>query len=102
MNMIAVITVALPILAVLTNMLTNVLKGICPLFAANAKLVSAVCAMLLTLGTAQGYLDQASAPVVWYWYAGAVVLGGVVAYVAMNGYDGMYEDLIRRLKGGSK
>lgn len=35
----------------------------------------------------------------WYWIAGGAAIGGVVAYVAMNGYDGLYEDLLKYLHG---
>lgn len=34
-----------------------------------------------------------------YWIAGGIAVGGIVAYVAMNGYDGLYEDLLKHLHG---
>lgn len=90
---------AFPLLVVLTNMLTNVVKGLCSVFADHAKIIAPVVAELLTLLVTAAYLQVFSIASVWYWYAGGVIAGGVVAYVAMNGYDGMYEDLIKHLKG---
>ena len=89
----------LPLLVVLTNMLTNVFKGLCAVFADHAKLIAPLVAELLTLAATAAYLEIFSVAATWYWYAGGAVAGLVVAYVAMNGYDGLYEDLIKHMKG---
>lgn len=89
----------LPLLVALTNMLTNVIKGLCGVFADHAKLIAPVVALALTLAATAAYLQIFSIQATWYWYAGGAVAGLVVAYVAMNGYDGLYEDLIKHLKG---
>ena len=98
MNIVTILMV-LPLLVALTNMLTNVIKGLCAVFADHAKLIAPVVALTLTLLATAAYLEIFSVAATWYWYAGGVVAGLVVAYVAMNGYDGMYEDLIKQLKG---
>lgn len=98
MNIVTILMV-LPLLVALTNMLTNVIKGLCDVFADHAKLIAPVVALTLTLLATAAYLEIFSVAATWYWYAGGVVAGLVVAYVAMNGYDGMYEDLIKQLKG---
>lgn len=98
MNIVTILMV-LPLLVALTNMLTNVVKGLCAAFAAHAKLVAPLVAELLTLLATAAYLEMFSVQATWYWYAGGAVAGLVVAYVAMNGYDGLYEDLIKHLKG---
>ena len=98
MNIVTVLMV-LPLLVALTNMLTNVIKGLCDVFANHAKLIAPVVALTLTLLATAAYLEIFSVAATWYWYAGGVVAGLVVAYVAMNGYDGMYDDLIKHLKG---
>ena len=98
MNIITVLMV-LPLLVVLTNMLTNVIKGLNGLFADHAKIIAPLAAEILTLLATAAYLQIYNVAATWYWYAGGVVAGGVVAYVAMNGYDGLYEDLIKHLKG---
>ena len=89
----------LPLLVVLTNMLTNVIKGLCEAFATHAKLIAPLVALTLTLIATAAYLQVFSVAATWYWYAGGAVAGLVVAYVAMNGYDGLYEDLIKHMKG---
>ncbi len=92
----------LPLLVALTNMLTNVIKGMCGAFANHARLVAPVVAVALTLAGTAAYLQIFSIQAAWYWYVGGFVAGLVVAYVAMNGYDGLYEDLIKHLKGMAK
>ena len=98
MNIVTILMV-LPLLVVLTNMLTNVLKNLCTLFAEHAKPIAPVVAVTLTLLATAAYLQIFSVAATWYWYAGGAVAGLVVAYIAMNGYDGLYEDLIKHLKG---
>ena len=98
MNILTILMV-LPLLVALTNMLTNVFKGLCAVFAYHAKVVAPIVAEILTLMATAAYLEIFSVPSTWYWYAGGAVAGLVVAYVAMNGYDGLYEDLIKHLKG---
>lgn len=51
-----------------------------------------------TLNTSR-YLDITGTAMTWYWIAGGIAVGGIVAYVAMNGYDGLYEDLLKHLHG---
>ena len=98
MNIVTILMV-LPLLVALTNMLTNVIKGLCTVFADHAKLIAPLVAELLTLLATAAYLEIFNVAATWYWYAGGAVAGLVVAYVAMNGYDGLYEDLIMHLKG---
>lgn len=98
MNILTILMV-LPLLVALTNMLTNVFKCLCAVFADHAKVVAPIVAELLTLMATAAYLEIFSVSSTWYWYAGGAVAGLVVAYVAMNGYDGLYEDLIKHLKG---
>lgn len=98
MNIVTVLMV-LPLLVALTNMVTNVVKGLCEAFAAHAKLIAPLVAELLSLLATAAYLEIFSVQATWYWYAGGAIAGLVVAYVAMNGYDGLHEDLIKHLKG---
>ncbi|MGM9640555.1 MAG: hypothetical protein ACI3V3_04240 [Faecousia sp.] len=98
MNIVTILMV-LPLLVALTNMLTNVIKGLCETFAQHAKLIAPMVAELLSLLATAAYLEIFSVAATWYWYAGGAIAGLVVAYVAMNGYDGLYEDMIKHLKG---
>ena len=96
------IFIMLPLLVALTNMGTNVIKGLCEVFASHARIVAPLVAEVLTLLATAAYLEIFSVQATWYWYAGGAVAGLVVAYVAMNGYDGLYEDFIKHLKGLAK
>ena len=96
---IVTILMVLPLLVAATNMVTNVIKGLCEAFASHAKLIAPLVAVTLTLLATAAYLQIFSVAATWYWFAGGTVAGLVVAYVAMNGYDGLYEDLIKHLKG---
>ena len=98
MNIVTILMV-LPLLVALTNMVTNVFKGLCEVFADYAKIIAPVVAEILTLIATAAYLEIFSVSATWYWYAGGAIAGLVVAYIAMNGYDGLYEDLIKHLKG---
>lgn len=98
MNIVTILMV-LPLLVALTNMLTNVIKGLCAVFSDHAKLIAPVVAEVLSLLATAAYLEIFNVQATWYWYAGGAVAGMVVAYVAMNGYDGLYEDMIKHLKG---
>ena len=98
MNIVTILMV-LPLLVALTNMLTNVIKGLCEAFSTHARLIAPLVAVALSLLATAAYLEIFSVATTWYWYAGGAVAGLVVAYVAMNGYDGLYEDLIKHLKG---
>lgn len=98
MNIVTILMV-LPLLVVLTNMLTNVLKGLCEAFAGHARIIAPLVAELLSMAATAAYLHIYAIQATWYWYVGGAIAGGVVAYVAMNGYDGLYEDLIKHLKG---
>lgn len=98
MNIVTILMV-LPLLVALTNMLTNVIKGLCAVFSDHAKLIAPVVAEALSLLATAAYLEIFNVQATWYWYAGGAVAGMVVAYVAMNGYDGLYEDMIKHLKG---
>lgn len=83
----------------LTNIFTNIVKGFGAPFADHAAVVAPIVAELLTLLATIAYLDITGTAMTWYWIAGGIAVGGIVAYVAMNGYDGLYEDLLKHLHG---
>ena len=93
---------AFMVLVILTNMLTNIIKGWGGVFGARPQIVVIVVAELLTMAATAAYIQWMSVAAVWYHYAGGTIAGGVVAYVAMHGYDGLYEDLVANLKGLKK
>lgn len=90
------------VLVILTNMITNVIKDWGGVFAQRPKVVVVVVAELLTMAVTVAYIQLMSVAAVWYHYAGGAVAGLVVGYVAMYGYDSLYEDLVAHLKGIKK
>ena len=90
------------VLVILTNMITNVVKEWGGIFEKRPKIVVIVVAELLTMAATATYIQLMSVAAVWYHYAGGAVAGLVVGYVAMYGYDSLYEDLVAHLKGIKK
>lgn len=91
------------ILVALTNVLVNVIKNVITVQHPQRVVVGvAILLTLIVLVGAAVYLDFTT----WYQWAGAalaaLVGGGLVAYVAMYGYDQGYDDivaLVQRLIG---
>lgn len=83
------------ILVVMTNIVVNVVKAICEVRRPQRVVVLVAIALALIVVLAVGFYLQLAA---WYLWAGllvaAVLLGVLVAYVAMYGYDQGYNDLI--------
>lgn len=96
---IAVITTALGVLVILTNALTEVIKGIIP--KVPAQITATVIALVLTVGTVCAYLSITGTAYQWYIIAGAVVAGFFVSYTAQFGYDKLQE-IIKLIGGGGK
>lgn len=89
----------IPMLVALTNMFTNIVKGFGTWFATRAKVIAPIVAEILTLACTVAYLQITGTAMTWYWIAGGASIGGIVAYVAMFGYDSLYEELVKYLHG---
>lgn len=92
----------IPVLVALTNMFTNLVKGFGTWFATRAKIIAPIVAEILTLVCTVAYLQITGTAMTWYWIAGGAAIGGIVAYVAMFGYDSLYEELVKYLHGAKK
>lgn len=77
-------------LVVLTNIITQVLKKV-TWDKLPTNILAVIVSMVLTLGAFFAYCQIKSVPVVWYTVAAAVVLGFMVAYAAMFGFDKLKE-----------
>ena len=91
------------VLVTVTNLLVNVIRGV--ITVNNPRRIVLIVAVLLTAIVLIGY-GVYSQIYLWYQWAGVVLAallgGGLVAYVAMYGYDEGYDDLvllIQRLVG---
>ena len=90
------VTTLLTILGVLvgvTNILTEVVKKV-TWDKIPSSLLAFIVAQILTLGAFFGYCTYSSTALVWYYVAGAVVVGFLVAYAAMFGFDTLKEKIL--------
>ena len=89
LNLSTILTIV-GILVVLTNIVVQVLKkatwGKLP-----TNILAIIVSMVLTLVTFFAYCQIKAIAVVWYMVVAAVVLGFLVAYAAMFGYDKLME-----------
>lgn len=85
------------VLVVLVNIITEVLKKV--LWDKLPTNILAVCvSMVLTMIAFFAWTTTTGTPVLWYYVVGAVVLGFLVAYAAMFGFDKLKE-VLEKLKG---
>ena len=98
-NIASAITIILTIvgvLVVLTNIITEVLKKV--MWDKLPTNILAVCVSLaLTILSFFAWCSITSTPTCWYYVAGAIVLGFMVSYAAMFGYDKLKE-ILEKLK----
>ena len=91
LNLSTILTIV-GILVVLTNIVVQVLKkatwGKLP-----TNILAIIVSMVLTLVTFFAYCQIKAIAVVWYMVVAAVVLGFLVAYAAMFGFDKLKEAL---------
>lgn len=78
------------VLVVLTNIIVQVLKQL-TWDKLPTNILATVVAIVLTLAAFFAYCQIKSVAVVWYMTAAAVVLGFMVAYAAMFGFDKLRE-----------
>ena len=78
------------VLVVLTNIIVQVLKKV-TWDRLPTNILAVAVSMALTLVTFFAYCQIKSIAVVWYMVAAAIVLGFMVSYAAMFGYDKLME-----------
>lgn len=92
---ISVILTLFAILVAVTNILVNVIKSVLDVKHPQRVVVVVAVILAVIVAVAAGIYLQLAA---WYLWAGliiaAVLLGTLVAYVAMYGYDQGYEDIV--------
>lgn len=85
------------VLVALVNIITEVLKKV--LWDKLPTNILAVCvSMVLTLIAFFAWCSITGTPILWYYVVGAIVLGFLVAYAAMFGFDKLKE-VLEKLKG---
>lgn len=88
----SVILSIIGVLVVLTNIIVEVLKKF-TLGKMPTNILAVIISMVLTLVAFFAYCQIKGVTVVWYMIVAAVVLGFLVAYAAMFGFDKLKETL---------
>lgn len=98
-NMIPLLLVIVGVLVVLTNIIVEVLKKLI-WDKMPTNFLAVIVALVLTLVAFFALIAIAGIPFVWYYLAAAIVVGFMVAYAAMFGFDKLREALekIKELK----
>lgn len=78
------------VLVVVTNIITQVLKGL-TWDKLPTNILAVLIAMALTLVAFFAYCETQGVAIVWYMVVAAVVMGFFVAYAAMFGFDKLKE-----------
>lgn len=80
------------VLTVLTNLIVEVIKKAVKV---PANILAVVTAEVLTVVAFFAWADYAHVPILWYYVVAAVVVGLLVAYAAMFGFDKLRQTLER-------
>lgn len=84
------------ILVILTNIIVEVLKKIIwDKFPTN--ILAVIISLILTLVSFFAYTNYKNLVIEWYYVVGAIVIGFLVAYAAMFGYDKL-KQMFKQLK----
>jgi hypothetical protein len=87
------------VLVALVNIIVQVVKQV-TWNKIPTSLLAVIVSLALTLAAFFAYWSYAGLPLMWYCVAAAVVVGFLVAYAAMFGFDKLKEILIRLGKTG--
>lgn len=81
------------ILVIVVNILTQIFKSFLAKSEIPTRVFVLVISVVLTVATFLAVCQIYAIQIVWYLVAAAVVIGFVVAYCAMFGYDNLYGEL---------
>lgn len=89
---ITVLISAIGALTLLTNLIVEVVKKTVKV---PANILAVTVALALTLAAFFAWADISGLAILWYYVAAAVVVGLLVAYAAMFGFDKLKETLLK-------
>lgn len=89
--------VAVGVLAFLVSVITQVTKEIGILKRIHTSLQVTVLSIVLTVVAYFAYVSYSGITIIWYMIVGAIICGFIVAFVAMFGWEKLYE-LYNRFK----
>lgn len=105
LSQIGVFATLFAILVVVVNILTQIFKSFASKSEIPTRVFVLIVSIALTLAVFIAACQIYSIEIVWYLIVGAIVVGFVVAYCAMFGYDNLYgelKELLRKLFSSEK
>ena len=93
-NVIPVLLLIVGVLVILTNIIVEVLKKVL-WDRLPTNILAVIVALVLTLIAFFAIMDYLTIPVLWFYVAAAIIVGFMVAYAAMFGYDKFKEALLK-------
>ena len=91
------VIVAVGVLAFLVSVITQVTKEIGIFKRIHTSLQVTVLSVVLTVVAYFAYVSYSGITIIWYMIVGAIICGFIVAFVAMFGWEKLYE-LYNRFK----
>jgi len=98
---ISILTSAVALLVVLTNVITEVIKGF-TYEKVPTRVVAVTTAILLSVCGTCAYCAVMGIAITWYIAIASVVGGFITAYGAMYGYDNLYTEIWEAIKNVRK
>ena len=89
-----IFTIVFAILVIIVNMCTEIFKKCVKNKEIPTKLFILAVSIALTVITTIAFCQIYSIPIVWYLIVGSIVIGVIVAYCAIFGYDNLYGELM--------
>ena len=101
------VVLILALLIILTNIIVQLIKDVVGLKDQPTKVVTTFVAIFLTVGSTVAYCQIHLISVTWYLFLASFIIGIVVAYGAIFGFDNLYGELLDKtkelfIKGGKK
>ena len=92
------LVIVLAVLVLLTNIIVQLVKDISCLKERPTKVVALIVAIVLTVCATVAYFQINSLVLTWYIIVASLIVGFIVAYGAIFGFDNLYVDLLDKLK----
>lgn len=93
-NLISTLLLIVGVLVILTNMIVEVLKKVL-WNRLSTNILAVIVALVLSLIAFFAIMEYLSISVLWFYVAAAIIVGFMVAYAAMVGYNKFKEALLK-------
>lgn len=90
--------IILAVLVIVTNIIVQVIKSFSGLKDKPTKVVATVVAIILCVGATIAYCQIANVVLAWYTVVASIILGFIVAYGAIFGFDNLYGEFLDKIK----